>query len=409
MIRVKKSSIIAYLIVLFPVAHLIATGSHGAVSTLFSYYDEIIGCISFVYITLLLFKNKLPTEDHLIYGLMLVLTAFGVLSNILSGVDRKLFPIVVDIVFLWKPIACFLAFKHYARQYGKRIACTLLPWAKFTVVFALLICIAGNIVNLGVVSTKGAFVFFWGNSYQTAWLIIGSLLVISANHIHEKIFVKYLILALVPLYATGATMVWAWMAVEIGMIMILKRQKVFKKRYIILLALVLSAAFYAEVSGYLFSRTGPRARLIQGAIRLAAQEFPFGTGFATYGSEMAARYYSPIYRSFGWEYAWGLGTEYGQYLNDNFFACILAQFGWFGFAFYLYIQMHIYNHINSRFLPRMERATVVTTDIILVASMIGSASAKSVMGVFVFCLLGLVAAEAEKAREENDTESHSLV
>ena len=401
MMRFRKSTIIACLILLFPIAHLIASNLNGVIATAFSYYDEIVGCMAMLFITVLLVEKKLSAGDQIIYGILWIITFIGIVSNILSGVERTVFSILVDIIFLWKPIACYLAFKYCAMKYRERIIRTLYPWAKFAVILNFVLSVAGKIVNIGVYgNTDGAYIFFWNSTYQTAWLIIAGLLIIAANCVSEKDFIKYLIMAIFPLFFIEATMVWSWIIVEISLIVMLGKNKTLKKRYIVFLGAVIFGAFFSEVSYYLFSRTGPRAKLIRGALEVAAEYFPLGSGFATYGSEMASRYYSPIYVAMGWEYSWGLGVVYNQYINDNFFACILAQFGWIGFIVYLVLQLNIFNQVNTVFLSKMERATAISTLLIIVASMIGSASAKSAMGVFVFSVLGVLAAKTDKNQVE---------
>ncbi len=57
--------------------------------------------------------------------------------------------------------------------------------------------------------------------------------------------------------------------------------------------------------------------------------FPFGAGFATYGTEMAAKYYSPLYYKYGLNTHWAL-KEGGSELTDCFWPAVGAEFGFFG-------------------------------------------------------------------------------
>lgn len=66
--------------------------------------------------------------------------------------------------------------------------------------------------------------------------------------------------------------------------------------------------------------------------------FPFGTGFGTYATEAAAKYYSPLYIEYGFDKVWGLSPDSYKtthnYLNDTFYP-ILSQFGIIGTLLFL--------------------------------------------------------------------------
>lgn len=156
----------------------------------------------------------------------------------------------------------------------------------------------------------------------------------------------------------------------------------------------------ADISNYILSESVRMTMLKYGAIT-ANTYFPFGSGFATYGSEMAARYYSPLYIKYGWEHLWALGRG-GKFLNDNFYASIIGQFGWIGFGLYLLILLCLLNLFNSRDFNKRERATTIATVITIAVVMIGSASAKSMMGVFMFAILGLASSKSEWGNNDEE-------
>ena len=121
---------------------------------------------------------------------------------------------------------------------------------------------------------------------------------------------------------------------------------------------------------------------------------PLGSGFATSGSDMAQRYYSQLYDLFGWRNSWGFGPD-STFLNDNFFASIIGQFGWIGFAVYLYAMFRLFMMVNSKLVKKRIKITGIATVLTMLAVMIGSASVKSMMGICTFVVLGLVAAEVQ--------------
>ena len=68
--------------------------------------------------------------------------------------------------------------------------------------------------------------------------------------------------------------------------------------------------------------------------------FPFGPGFGTYGTEAAAKFYSPLYYKYGLYLVWGLrDIDYGgtghDFLKDTFYP-VLAQFGIVGIFLFIF-------------------------------------------------------------------------
>ena len=63
------------------------------------------------------------------------------------------------------------------------------------------------------------------------------------------------------------------------------------------------------------------------------EHFPFGTGFGSFGSSIAANYYSPIYERLGYQNNYGMSSEYSGFLTDCFWPTIFAQFGFIGLVF----------------------------------------------------------------------------
>lgn len=87
-----------------------------------------------------------------------------------------------------------------------------------------------------------------------------------------------------------------------------------------------------QIALYFFQadRHSPRNIMLQDSIELANQYFPLGTGFASFGSTLAAQYYSPVYTQQGYESLDGMKSTDYKYLTDCFWPEIIAQFGWLG-------------------------------------------------------------------------------
>lgn len=399
---IKKSHLYALLIILFPVLNF---------SGVFGNYDELVGLIAVCYIWIRLLRGTLDKKSAQIVMLLSAITLIGIVSNIMSGLISYPLPIVVDALWLWKTFACFIFFSGIYQRENVAESCieVLSKFAKITLILMVVTSIIGQVIDIGVTGSIFAFGlkkygFFWHNGIQTGWLAFCSLMVLALSKCSDKEFKKYFVLTYIPLLLTGSSLVYCWVIVSVILFVGMRQDDVFKIRYIVLILLITVVFTWSDLQDYFFSSgSSIRKTLIEYGIKVANMYFPFGSGFATYGSDMARRYYSKLYQSFGWTNSWGLGRN-SDFLNDNFFAGIIGQFGWIGFIVYLGTLYIMFKALNTNLIEKRVRITTLSTVIVIFAVMIGSASAKSMMGVCTFSVLGIaygrIKANAEIRCEE---------
>ena len=94
----------------------------------------------------------------------------------------------------------------------------------------------------------------------------------------------------------------------------------------------------------------PRLLLTIEGINIFNENFPFGVGPGYYGSAAASFFYSPVYTDLGWDNNWGLGEDPDvNFLNDNFWPMILAQYGLAGLIVVLLIyKKFIYDYLSFK-------------------------------------------------------------
>jgi len=368
-------------------------------SSIASYYDELIGGVALIFVMYLLVQSKLSKSDTFICLILGMITIIGLVSNIFSQLIDNAFVIAIDVLWLWKTFTCFIAFKYISMKLNREFVIrALLPVAKLTVVFVFLVFIIGEVIDIGVTGSMvfgniRSFNFFWNNGIQTGWLLFCSVMILSAGELKKSSFRNYLIMSIIPMIMTFSSLVWCWVFIEIALLLMLRKNKLLSKKSIVVLACGVGASAMADIRTYFLSES-IRMTMIRYGIRTANTYFPLGSGFATYGSDMASRFYSKLYIQYGWEYAWGLGRYSGQYLNDNFFAGIVGQFGWIGFVLYLLCLVILFNQVNTLNLSKIERISAIATVLTICVVMIGSASAKSMMGVCTFAVLGIICAKS---------------
>lgn len=386
-LTIKKSDIYVWLIVLFPVCNFI-----GGIA---NYYDEILGLVGLIYLLNKAIRRRIDKLERSIASILFVITIIGLVSNFSAGLVSNIFAVLVDVLWLWKLYAIFLLFRNYAKSLRiNDVLKRLCSFSKCCIIVVSLLSIVGQFVEIGVIdNTKNsimglkAYGFFWQNAIQTGWLMFACLLLLSLSYQNTKVFYKYFLISVIPLALTFSSLVYCWLFVEVALIIMFREKSKFHMWYIGILAVGVGMFALNDINSYFLSDS-VRMIFIRYAVITANTYFPLGSGFATYGSEMAARYYSPLYIKYGWENLWALGRT-GKYLNDNFIASIIGQFGWIGFILYSLLVYILFRYFNTRTLNKIQRITAITTVITLAVVMIGSASAKSIMACCVLAILGL--------------------
>lgn len=105
------------------------------------------------------------------------------------------------------------------------------------------------------------------------------------------------------------------------------------------ITLVAFLAFAAAAIGYqivnyyiLMGVESARAMLTLAGPFVAWDHFPFGSGWATFGSAFSAEPYSPVYGMYRMAGIWGLSPKYPAFVSDTYWPMVLGQTGYFGFA-----------------------------------------------------------------------------
>lgn len=128
------------------------------------------------------------------------------------------------------------------------------------------------------------------------------------------------------------------------------RKKKITVRTVALFAPVVVALSWEQIEYYFFSsiqNDSARYQLLVKSIQVANEHFPFGSGFATYGSYYSAVYYSPLYEGYGLSTVNGLRPDGGAFISDSFWPMILGQFGWLGLICYCAALLALFMRIQK--------------------------------------------------------------
>ncbi len=389
------------------------------VSSVFRYIDEALTV--FFFLTILLHFYRLRRDHLRILILLFFLFALGLIGNATSGIARPKVAILLDMLYFSKLFICLIGSILYFEKKGGLDRITRLLAAEthlFTAV-GLVLALLSQRVNLGM--TYGvrfgfkAFHYIYSNPGMFSQYCMAFLLILTVDLRNARNrFGRYVWIGLLFLlwFTTGRTrgiatvMIWCFvlMITNSGVFKkdnaLTTRQKVrklLKPHYMIPGIIAVLLVGWDQFQHYFGSEaTTARVLLLRGSISVMRDYFPWGAGLATFGTEMAAQYYSPLYYRYGLNTYWAL-AEGGGELTDCFWPAVGAEFGFFGILI-----MALLVWILSKIMVRQTKAdryglvAAVTYLLYMYISSTGSSvfTAYATVG-FVVMFIGLITRKAE--------------
>lgn len=345
----KKRSIILLLFAIILLQRPLSVYTFSVLRTLIRYVDEIISVIAFVILTLYYTKGKviLTKEEKNIILCFCIFLAFGLISNIFNPLQRW----VVNIVDI---ITCsrFLIFYLIGRILFKRINILKLLY-EMESLCKFLTCLVSGLAIIQIfiypIFPRGDYryfmysleLFFGHPTYMAVFCMTCVSVFIANIGINEKKYktnMKYIFVLLLLMSLTMRTKAIASAVIVALLWFTMVKMKITSKLFIIIAGAITAIPIGTKsIIGYYMTNTQEfvRARLFFDSITLANKYFPLGTGFATFGSSMAAKNYSSIYTMLGYNSLYGGSKKDISFLSDTFWPIVVAQTGWIGFVFFV--------------------------------------------------------------------------
>lgn len=360
--------------------------------TVLKYLDEILGVISFFYI----FKRiKVLVHNKHVRTILscLICTVFlGLLSNITSGVKTNIFGIFIDCFGVVKNHLIFIFTIFTLNNKGKeKIFKVLYP---ITVVMVY-ICFFCGIVNLFVLTPWSydvrygikSFEFFFSNPAALGQLMIIALAVF--DNIESKLNL-HKVIALFVMILTLRSGIIAIVFIYVTLSFFMKNTRRIQWYHIVFLGIGAVAVGFGMIKEYYLSQSTLRYTLLHYGLVVSKRFLPLGSGFATYGSQMAYDYYSPLYYEFGFDNMWGLNKTYGGIVNDNYWPMVLAQIGVIGAVFQVILLIAEFRIVITQQRKKINRKMALVLFLNLVISTTASANLTGVAGTVCYFVLGLL-------------------
>lgn len=351
-VKLNKKSILKLLFILLLLQSLITYQlNDNILGKVVSYMDEIIEIVAVFYIAINYRSIKrLGKSYSTIVFICIALNMVGVISTAVYHVN-DIFPTVVDFLNCSKFLVIFIAasileLKYYKmdmlfRELNGVIKC-----------FVTILCVL-TIFNILVypifpIRDDRAFasqMLGWRHPSEFATVVFICFLLLLYNSKYYKNFI-YIVATLLLIVSAMRIRILAAAMVAMMMYFYYIKFKI-KKSNLLYIGIILAVCMVGHDQFYLYytNTDQPRYMMMFNALVIANEHFPLGVGFASFGTNMAKEYYSPLYHNLGFDYIYGFSRESGEYLNDQIWSGIMAQFGWAGLLLFVLILCCFYKLI----------------------------------------------------------------
>lgn len=392
---------IAILIVVLTLSAMFTTMGLGS---FWGYIDELVALFGVVVIVLSLMQHKYGRIDQIIILLSVILLFIGLAGNIIFKYRTDITLIGLDIIATFKGIVYYLAFKafNFNTEQVKSIV-----KATFNLFFVLLIIMFPlACLNLfvdfgmggGFVYGIRSFAFVFGGSGNCSLIFYVIVAVPLVKVSIQKCFYRfdkiYLLFALFTWAATLTSRAIAYVGIFIilaAWVFYFSKNKKFKIKLwqVIVLTIVIGLIASEDIIFYFQNNRTARYNLLYYGFVTLFNCFPFGSGFATYGSAVASDFYSPLYWQYGFDTIWGLAPGGDSFSNDGLWGEILGQFGLFGTIIFCAIFAVLFIQLYKRSEDNYDRFLFIYVGLILLLGSIGTKTVMHYVIAPVFILLAL--------------------
>lgn len=374
--------------------------------SLLKYTDEIITVCGVIYICF--YMKKINTSNLKLIASVSVCVVIGVISNILSGMLKSPFFIILDIISCFKIFIVFIWMDTVLTPNRVRIIAKSMNFiAKIFLVVVAICAILNFIIDIGMSKEERfgfrEFVFIYEHAHLLAMSTFAMLaFILLARKTKQIAQVIYILLAMIILGASlkGPAIIWAVLFWPLYFLIRANRMHKLKKWHFIIIGIAAIILGYYQISTYFMNSNAPRFLFYKYGLVTAQKYFPIGAGFGTFGSNIAAEQYSPLYIKYGFEGLFGMSATDTSFLNDNYYPMLLGQIGIIGTIIVIFMLINIFKRVNTmKKEPLLNKVYAITIIIYLVIHSLGSALLTTSTGVLAAIILALLINANSENRE----------
>lgn len=302
----------------------------------FTFLDELTTCGMAFVAAVKLYADWSAKELHLrpcgiIAAFALVLFVFiGLYGGQVSGVQTAKRAILVDLLTCIKfplTLLCSLyVFQHVSRE----LMYILEREVKALVIIILGFAFVNVFVNIGMGAEPRfgirAFMFLCGHPTGLVALGVALALVLLRDPERNRIWI---LLSLLLIASSLRSKGVVFCVLTIIVMIIMRRGRKLTIIHGALCAVLAVVIGWDQFAQSFMTEGYARTELTQASLKIAAEYFPFGSGFATFGSNITSEiaYYSQLYYDYGLSHVWGLEPGHTSFLSDTFWPTVVGQFG----------------------------------------------------------------------------------
>lgn len=360
-----------------------------------SFLDEILGIVAAISLSrYFIRKMEIPYSVLIIFALIIGIALCGVLSSYLSDIEVTWSNRVINLFSLIKNQLVFLWLLLVPTVQNKKNTIKLLePIIKVFILISFTCAVINTFHDIGmsydIRFSLRSFKFIYSNpATLNDRILCGIAILVGSRGISKNIFYILLgsVVVILTLRANGlAAVVVLW-----TLFLLLKFGKKITFQKIIFVALMAIATGWQSIKNYLIENVTPRGMMLRNGVVLANQHFPLGAGLGSYGSDIAFKFYSPIYYQLGYDKIWVLAPITGTVATDNFWPMMFGQYGWIAsilFLILLVMQLYILNlYITNDQL----KVTAITLFSYMIMKSMGEAVYTAVYGMLLYSFIAIL-------------------
>lgn len=366
------------------------------------YWDEL---ASIVFLLVVLIKGKKKNSIRL-YIVAIAVVIIGLLGNFVFKFQSNSTAIMLDIVANLKvPICCYGFYLLTNKINTANVLHKLRPFASIFIYTGFLLCFISMIVDIGMRGQQRlglwGFNFIYKYAHVFSSMLLACLVIVDYAVARKRKRGILIAMGMIQLILTlkGASIVAVCSFVIISIV--LNHRKKIKAWHIILMIIAGTLAGTYQINEYFLENAkAPRAMLLMFGFRTMIKCFPIGSGFATFASDMANKYYSGLYRLYGFNLNWGT-REGSEFLNDSWWPIIMAQFGVVGLIVVVLIFYKLFKRIQSVKVDGRKKIMIMTAFFYLMIASLGtSIFTTSVTIILIFSMILVVNALSHETDNE---------
>nr|WP_155959501.1 hypothetical protein [[Eubacterium] cellulosolvens] len=310
------------------------------------YLDEGWTVVSIVYLlVIIVMERKMEREMFVSFWIIMLLLGIGLLGNIIWQIQTGTGAILTDIGNMFKTYMTLYAGVTYLNHWEEEDKLALLQYVNgfccIIVTPGFFLAITNLFVNINMhteyVNGFRAFHYVFNRVGNLNMSCVIMLMIETAwmNYLdaqERKTQRVFLFMTLMLMLSTLRSRAYGFFIIYVlgYLIFVYGRSAALKAAALIAIPGI-SLGFGVQKFVYYFGYdTSARGVLFQYGVRTANSYFPIGSGFATYGTYAARKYYSPLYFKYGFEKVWGLSQKMGDFLTDDYWPAVMGEFGYFG-------------------------------------------------------------------------------